>query len=357
MEIEKIDANFAVKREIEGEDGLCYYEIPHPAFDLYGVFYEESTKGFCRFPSAVSEKVSEGVHWLNGHTAGGRLRFSTDSSVLKLKVEYCALGIMSHMTLLGQGGFVLLEETEYGRKLVTIFPPAAVSEKGFEGTVQLLGGKMREYILYFPLYNPVGRLQIGLDKSAKVEGGKHYKRVAPILYYGSSITQGGCASRPDNCYQAFIEKWNNVDFINLGFSGSAKGEDVMVDYLASIDCSLFVCDYDHNAPSVEHLKNTHYRLYERYRNVRKDTPILFITKPDFHRDPNGKLREDVIRSTYQKAKKQGDNNVYFIAGKTFFDKALRDNCTVDGCHPNDLGFYKMAKKIYEKMQEIDPIFR
>ena len=215
---------------------------------------------------------------------------------------------------------------------------------------------MRDYILYFPLYNPVRSLSIGLEKGARVDHGKKYKDIKPILYYGSSITQGACASRPDNCYQAMIEKWNNVDFINLGFAGNAKGEDAMADHLASIDCSLFVCDYDYNAPTVEHLKKTHYRLYERYRKARPTTPILFLTKPDLWGEDE-KERERVVRKTYKKALAAGDKNVYFMAGKYFYPNDIRESCAVDGCHPADLGFYFMAKKIYKKMQEIDGIFR
>ena len=167
-----------------------------------------------------------------------------------------------------------------------------------------------------------------------------------------------------------------MDFINLGFSGSAKAEDAMVDYLASVECSLFVCDYDHNAPNAEFLRQTHERLYNRYRAVKKDTPILFLSKGDLFQAGRGKLstagkafqieeeedmknsidRRRVIIETYEKAKAAGDNNVYFLDGELLFGKEDWDNCTVDGCHPNDLGFYRMAKVIYEKMKEIDSIF-
>ena len=130
----------------------------------------------------------------------------------------------------------------------------------------------------------------------------------------------------------------------------------MVDYLASIDCSLFVCDYDHNAPNVEYLKETHYALYERYRKARPNTPILFISRPDYEYGEDGADREKVIRQTYLRAKKQGDKKVYFIAGKTLYGNEDRENCSVDSCHPNDLGFYRMAKRIYKKMREIDKMF-
>ena len=91
-------------------------------------------------------------------------------------------------------------------------------------------------------------MQIGLKEGAAVQGGRAYRKGGPVLYYGSSITQGGCASRPDNCYPAYISQWTNTDYINLGFSGNGKAEPAMVEYLASLPCRAFVCDYDHNAP-------------------------------------------------------------------------------------------------------------
>ena len=350
-DISKIDKNFDLHYESYA-NCMTYYPIPHPAFALYGIQFEEAI-GFMRVPMAIAETVSDGVAILTKQPAGGRLRFSTNSKKFELKVTYEALYPMRHMPLVGQGGFILLEETEKSRRLVKILPPTFADKEGYSASAELKGDKMYNYILYFPLYNPIGSVTIGLESTAKVEKGKKYRPIKPILYYGSSITQGGCASRPDNCYQAIIEKWNNIDFINMGFSGNGKAEDKMVDYLTSIDCSVFVCDYDYNAPDAEYLKQTHYRLYERYRKVRPDTSILFLSRPDVWGEIEETKREKIIRATYQRAKKAGDNNVYFIAGKSFFGDLLRDNCTVDGCHPNDLGFSKMADKIYKALIQID----
>ena len=354
MKIEQIDKNFVLNRECV-EEGVRYYKIPHSAFALYGVFYDENLKKFRRMEESAAKATGKWVDYLANHTSGGRLRFSTDSKKFVLRVAYDCLEAMSHMTLEGQGGFILLEETKRGPKLVKIFPPTFADQQGYTISLEL-SGKMRNYILYFPLYNAVNSLEIGLDEQASVCEGKRYREIKPIVYYGSSITQGGCASRPDNCYQALISKWNNIDYINLGFSGCARGEEAIADYLPTIESSLFVCDYDYNANTPEDLEKTHYRLYERYRAVRPDTPILFISRPNFKGTEEDKLREGVVCGTYERAKAQGDNNVYFLAGKTLFGPD-RENCTVDGCHPNDLGFYRMAKKIYAKMKDINESFR
>lgn len=355
MNIQKYDTNFNMRKQSENGERIQYV-IPNANFSLYGLSYDYENGCFCRMPETIAQTVSEGVQYFAKNTAGGRLRFSTDSNLLEIKATYRVLELMQHMPITGSGSFSLFEETETSEKFIGNFSPLPKEQTGFSAEMKLQGGRMRNYILYFPLYNDVKTLTIGLEKNAKVGNGKEYKNVKPILYYGSSITQGGCASRPDACYQALISKWNNVDYINMGFSGNAKGEREMVDYLAGIDCSLFVCDYDHNAPTAEYLENTHYSLYERYRKQRPNTPILFITKPNVRTDEEGELRWNIIQSTYHRAQKLGDKNVYFLSGKTFFKHEEYAKYTVDCAHPTDYGFYKMAKVIYKKMEKIDKVF-
>ena len=237
--------------------------------------------------------------------------------------------------------------------------PTSEQNKGYTLSVNLPTGKMRNYILWFLLYNQVSSLTIGLDEDAKVTHGSVYRDIKPILYYSNAITQGGCASRPDNSYQALISKWNTIHFINLGFSGNGLAEELMVDYLTTIDCSLFVCDYDHNAPDAEYLEKTHWRLYERYRNVKKNVPILFLTSPCDVLDKDTERRErcSIIHRTYHKARRLGDKNVYFMNGQQLLGEEDRMNCLVDGAHPTDLGFYRIAKKIYRKIGVIDSRYK
>ena len=364
MDISKIDKNFVVGSTFN-KNGYRFYNIPSEPFDLYGVFYENETERFVRMPSAVADKVNDGVAYLNSNTAGGRVRFSTDSDVLALSVTYAGLCEMSHMPLSGSSGFTLLREEYNGFTHVKTFMPdhTGNTKNGFEQAVSVCGeqsfviydkkyeGKMQNYILFFPLYNDVKTLSIGIRDTAKVDHGKAYAPVKPILYYGSSITQGGCADRADNAYQAIISKRNNIDFINLGFSGSGRAEKIMCDYLADVDCSVFVCDYDHNAPDAEYLKETHYKLYETFRKKQPKTPVIFISKPDMEHDFHFSDRFSEIKSTYERAKANGDKNVYLINGKDFFSDD-RDSCTVDGCHPNTFGFFKMAKVIEEVLESV-----
>ena len=179
---------------------------------------------------------------------------------------------------------------------------------------------------------------------------KQYALEKPVLYYGSSITQGGCASRPGNAYQAMISRRLDADFINLGFSGNAKAETVMCEYLASLDASVFVCEYDHNAPNADHLAKTHRPLYETYRAAHPDVPIVFVTKPDFHPGTEDERRRRIVIDTYEYALSVGDRKVSFVDGAHLFDGPFADSCTVDGCHPNDLGFFRMAQKIGDAVE-------
>ena len=171
------------------------------------------------------------------------------------------------------------------------------------------------------------------------------------LFYGSSITQGGCSSRPGTTYQAIASRRLDFDYINLGFSGNAKGEQVMVDYLASLPMSVFVCDYDHNAPSVDHLAATHENLYRNIRKAHPHIPVIFMARPLFYPDADALARLEVIKTTYENAKRAGDTNVYLLDGPTLMAMA-GDDGLVDGAHPNDLGFASMAKAVGDVLEKI-----
>ena len=165
----------------------------------------------------------------------------------------------------------------------------------------------------------------------------------PIVFYGSSITQGGVASRPGNAYTAIASRRLCCDHINLGFSGSAKGESEIAEYIAGLDMKAFVYDYDHNAPNSEHLRLTHEKLYRRIRESHSDIPYIMISKPTGYE--HDRVRRAIIMDTYRNAVNDGDENVYFLDGATLFVGDEREACTVDGCHPNDLGFYRFAKAL------------
>ena len=138
----------------------------------------------------------------------------------------------------------------------------------------------------------------------------------------------------------------------MGFSGNAKGEQIIAEYIGSLDASVIVMDYDHNAYEPNQLEQTHYPFYKTIRKANKSVPIIFVSRPDYYRNAaqNAK-RRDFIKGNYLRSVKEGDENTAFIDGETLFGKEDYDACTVDGCHPNDLGFYRMAKGIYPTVKK------
>ncbi len=353
MGITNIDKNFMQRKECHLEN-LTLYQVPNENLALYGLSYDQNDKCFVRMPRNVAEKVSIGVDYCNRLSAGGRIRFSTDSEEFYLSVKYKELSNSANSSRTGSAGFSLIEETDGMNAYVgRLFPDCDENEK-FERQIGLNGKKMRDYILHFPTYAQIENVTLGFEKNSTVKPGIKYKDVKPIVYYGSSITQWGCASRPDTAYTQLISKWNNVDYVNLGFSGSAKGEQEIVDYVCTLDASVFVLDYDHNAPTVEHLKSTHFNFYQAYRKAHPTTPIIFVSKPNYDVDTNAEIRFNVIKETFDTAIKNGDDNVYIIHGKELFGDEDRECCFVDGCHPNDLGFYRMAK-VFNKI--IQPLLK
>ena len=223
---------------------------------------------------------------------------------------------------------------------------------GYEAKHPCKSDKLHHYTINFPLYNDVDELLIGIKEGSTLSEGLPYVDAAPMIFYGSSITQGGCASRPGLAYEATICRKLNRNYLNMGFSGSAKGEPRLAEYLATLPMSIFVCDYDYNAPTAEHLEATHYPFYEIIRRKNPTVPYLMISRHTSHRSENADRRRAVIRASYERAKANGDENVYFLDGDSFFPDEWRDSCTVDTVHPNDLGFYFMAKGIGDAIAEI-----
>ena len=195
-------------------------------------------------------------------------------------------------------------------------------------------------------------MELGFMPESSIEPTTKYEIPKPILFYGSSITQGGCASRPGNAYTHFLGRAVDAEIINLGFSGNGRGEIIMAEQIASLDLSVFVMDYDHNAPDAEYLKATHEPFFKYIRERHPQLPVIFVSKPDIDNDiTNASIRKGIIYETYKNALENGDKNVWFVDGFKLFGDNNRDACTVDGCHPNDLGFYRMAETILPALKE------
>lgn len=341
--IEEIDKNFK-PATVEGKE-VIYFDAMSAPFSLEGFPWYEAGKPLYRLPQDHQlGVVSDGVYWLGRQTSGGAIRFRTDSPYVTVRAKLRDSSDMNHMTRTGSAGFDIYKDN--------VFAGAAQPNPQQVELERIIAwsndGKVHNYLLNLPLYGAADDIEIGIHPDHAIEAPLPHKITKPVLFYGSSITQGGCASRPGNMYPSHICRKIDAEQINLGFSGSAKGEEVIAKVIASLDLALFVMDYDHNSATAE-LKERHYPFYKIVRDAHPELPIIMVSKCDFN--PWDAERRSIILDSFNKAKAEGDKFVYFVDGETLFGTEDRDACTVDGCHPNDLGFYRMYQNMMPAIKE------
>ena len=344
FDITKIDKNFKTQTTINKTDVQLFDVLERP-FSVHGVFHDGSR--YRRLPEETAKSVSSSVLSLSAQTAGGRVRFRTDSPYVAIRAHMPVIGKMGHFALSGSAGFDLYAD---GYFVGTFVPPFNIQD-GLESVISLGSVKMREITINFPLYSAVSSFFVGLQENAALEAATPYRYRKPIVYYGSSITQGGCASRPGNCYPAILSRRLNCDHINLGFSGSCMGEKEMAQYIAGLDMSVFVYDYDYNAPTPEHLAQTHEQMFRIIRQKNPQLPVVILSRPKFQPTAEEEIRRSIIRETFIRAQAAGDRNVYFVDGRALMALAENDG-TVDGAHPNDFGFASMARSLEPVLENI-----
>ena len=342
--IYEIDKNFRIETNINKDDIKFYNPLCAP-FSVHGVYYDNGK--YRRMPEDVARMVSAGVHSLHANTAGGRVRFKTNSPYVAISAKMPTIEKMSHFALTGSAGFDLYVDNVYTHT----YRPAFDMVGGYESIRDGLGDGMKEITVNMPLYSEVGELYVGLKEGSEILAPTPYKVEQPVVYYGSSVTQGGCASRAGTSYQGFVSRALDIDYINLGFSGSAHAEKEMYDYIKGLDMSAFVMDYDYNCVTVEELEKTHEVMFTSIREAQPNLPIILLTAPRAVLSQHYKDRLEVIKRTYQNALDKGDKNVYLIEGTRLMEICGPEG-TVDDCHPTDFGFYSMAQPIIEMLGEI-----
>lgn len=343
------------------EKDIVFYNTKCDPFKVYGLYKYRELDVCRRIPEDVAKATSEGVEILALNTAGGRIRFSTDSEYVAIKAIMPFIRPLSHMPLTGTSGFDLYIDGDGGSRYFKAFKPNLNMKDGYESVIHFESRKMRNITINFPSYNHVNELFIGLQKDAALGDGALYRSKLPVVFYGSSITQGLCSSRPGLIYENFISRKYGLDYINLGFASNGRAELPIVNYMASLPMLAFVSDYDHNATNAEYLKETHFRMYEIIRESHPDIPYIMVSRPDCLVSPDATYaRKTVIIDSFREARARGDQNVYFVDGEGIFRGPYEDSCTVDGTHPNDLGMSKMADaigKMLERALRGNPIFK
>lgn len=360
MKLEQVDKNIYMGSSIDKENTDFYLSTDEP-FEFFGCYqYGVDGQLSHRIPPEIAENISPQLTWLNKTHSGVRIAFSTNSPFLSFSVEANGYGRTVDDTLSGSAGiFVTASEDGKEQRYICRISPTfeelykEMSGEGarFSGTINLGKNKSRQVIVWLPTLTDYTKLYIGVQKGAELGAFAGYKYKTPVVFYGSSITMGCGASAPVNTYPALISRTLNTDFINLGFSGNAKGEPEIAEYIATLNMSAFVYDYDYNAPSVEHLEATHEKFFKIIREKQPNLPIIMMSRPNLPDNLDTAKRYNVILKTFTNAKKAGDNNVWLINGSNIFDGVYRDCCTHENCHPNDLGYMKMAEAVSALLKE------
>ena len=317
---------------------------------VFGLPEFTKTGKLTRLPDDVIEKVPSLAHY-GRRCHGARMEFMTDAEELTVEFKLKTLSVDRGMSLYHcQSAFVLAGDRRTSEYLGLVTPPD-YETKQVSKTFKL-SGQMQNITVWLPRNEQVEYISVTVPDEATVKEAPDYTYPVPILYYGSSITEGGCCCNGFNCYNGIISRHLDVDFISLGFSGSAKGEPAIAEYIKTLDFSVFVYDYDHNAPNRVHLERTHEPFFKMIREAKPNVPIIMMTRPKVKYDEDERLRREIVRKTYENAVAAGDENVYFLDGETFYGESDRELCSMDLIHPNDLGFYRMAMTIEPTVKKI-----
>ena len=306
---------------------------------------EPRKRWFDRLPASAEKEVREAVWNLSRDSAGMMVRFESDASEIWIdyKLHKAELD-KPHMPATGVSGIDLYARDENGKwRWVMVNKPASQEIRTL--IIEGLAPGNREYAAYLPLYNGVDRLKIGIPKGASFKGLKP-RQAKPIVFYGTSITHGACASRPGMIHTAILGRRFDHPVLNLGFSGNGRMETEVGTLLTRVDAAVYVIDCNPNL-RPEQVRERTIPLVKQLRDVHPKTPILLV---EDRRNTNSwilparKKHHDgnhaALREAYDTLKAEGAKNIFYLPGDNLLGRD-GDGAT-DGSHPNDLGFLRQA---------------
>lgn len=358
-ELEKYDVNM---KPLEVKGNISYYNpFEGGPFILEGLPWAKEWGKYYRLPPNCRENVSEGVYWLMKMPSGGIYRFRTDAKQIAVRVKNANDYLMFHMTPVGQQGVDLYfkreNETDYVFYTSVKFAAPATE---YESVVfQSETKEVRDFLIHLPLYESLDELLIGIDEDAQFYTPVQRKEQGKVVIYGTSITQGGCANRPGMAFTNILSRKLDIEFVNLGFSGSGIGEPQMAEYIRAFpDTRLVILDYDANGGENGYLEKHMDEIVDSIREKHPSVPILILSKTPFATDymnsylwsVRNRLRK--FMKDLVERRKRTDPNIYFFDGNLLFGEEDIYEMTVDGLHPTDLGFYMMAKVLYPILKEL-----
>ena len=305
----------------------------------------ETEKYFDRLPARAQKTVRPPVWSLSRHSAGMAVRFRTDAAAIWADYAVTSSRLaMPHMPATGVSGLDLYGDDEEGNtRWISVVRPTAAKIK-----TPLISGLIpgeRVYTIYLPLYNGVESLKVGVPQGAKFEP-LPPRQEKPLLFYGTSITHGACASRPGMPHPAILGRRLKMPVINLGFSGNGRMEKEVGALLAELDPAVYVVDCLPNMRGPEVAERAE-PLCRQLRKARPETPIVLVEDRTYSNTPfltdRQKRHDDsrgALRAAFEKLTKEGFQSLFYLEGEKLLGEDRDD--TTDGSHPSDLGFYRQA---------------
>ena len=330
--------NAVVADGVKWIDGK-FLPIEGRAFDDVDHYYD-------RLPKNVTTNVNEGVRAMKHHTAGMQFRFTTDSKSLTFKwVPYNSGLAMDHMPSTGVSGIDVYRFDAAKGKWIYV-KTGRIWDAAKGGVLAVKWTPGTPCLVNLPLYNGIRSFTLGIDPAAKVEALPPRKSgvVKPVVFYGTSITHGGCCSRPGLAFPSVMGRDLDVPIVNLGFSGSGQGELEMSEHLAAIDASCYVIDCVWNM-SGDLMPKRYEKFVRNLRRLRPDVPIVMAEGCDVYCDTEQseeiRVRSVYVKPAYDKFVAEGWKKLYFLPAKG--QHADDFEGTVDGVHPNDWGMMHIAR--------------
>ncbi|OFY71402.1 MAG: hypothetical protein A3G23_04410 [Bacteroidetes bacterium RIFCSPLOWO2_12_FULL_37_12] len=320
-------------------------------FDIIGQL--PNCTGFNRLPDSSFYTTRTAIYNLSKFSTGLGIRFKTNSSILRIKWSLLRNSYYAFMAPTAVKGFDLYSYQNNKWQYAGVALPSGKKDNDTV-IISNMTSEEREFLLNLPLYDEITNLEIGIDVSATISKSTEtiIDTINPIIFYGTSITQGASASRPGMTYCGLLARELNKEIINLGFSGNGFFETEIAKYFMTANPSLLFLDCTPNSPPDTILKNLPL-LVEYVKSINDTLPIIFmesivrensfyktsstINSLDYIRQQNQTLRDvfDQLSKTY--------THLYYISSENIIGKDHEG--TVDGVHLNDLGIFRMYKTL------------
>jgi len=343
---------------VERVDAFSWYDICR--LDVEGKGWTNTKSFYDRLPAKAEAVVRKPVWNLSLDSAGMCVRFVTDANEIQARWELRSKSLaMPHMPATGVSGLDLYVKGTDGKwKWLAVGRPTQFPVNSATLVKDIPEGT-HEYILYLPLYNGVSLVELGIPKGSAIRKAAPYPEDRkPIVFYGTSITQGGCASRTGMVHTAILGRRFHYPVINLGFSGNGRMEPEMANLLAELDPSVYVLDCLPNM-NGQTIAERVAPFVERLRRAHPKTPILLVEDRTYsdaffipsRRQRNTENRRE-LRRMYSRLKSEGIKHLHYLSGKRLLGDDRDNLATVDGSHPTDLGFMRQANAFYKVLRPI-----